>query len=173
MTKEDVLNSLHISIQSEFIPYSRSKNAKPSPKLNDLSLNWKVKFKYGSLDVLTTNYSAGCGHCPSYLFYQKNKCTDYAQQIRTECETGKTYRVNSSFDKKINPNIGDVIYCLLLDSEAINYPTFENWAKEFDYNTDSRQAEEIYRQCLTIGLSLRVALGEENLKLLNEAFQDY
>jgi hypothetical protein len=75
--------------------------------------------------------------------------------------------------KTIMPDKLDVIYSLISDSDAIEYGSFEEWAENFDYETDSRKAEAIYRTCLEFGLKLRRALGDKALTELREAFQDY
>jgi hypothetical protein len=60
-----------------------------------------------------------------------------------------------------------------MDADAIDHATFADWASDFGYETDSRQAERIYKQCLEIGLKLRAMLGDSTLSELREAAQDY
>ena len=71
------------------------------------------------------------------------------------------------------PDIKDVLYSLILDSNVLNYPEFEEWASDCGYETDSRKAESIYRDCLKNALKMRGSLGESLLAQLSEAFQDY
>tara|TARA_R110000796_G_scaffold242533_3_gene364638 strand:+ start:809 stop:1477 length:669 start_codon:yes stop_codon:yes gene_type:complete len=55
------LESLGVTVESVFIPFSRSRNAgQDSP-----SLNWSVTVKRQGRAVLTTDYGAGAGHCPA------------------------------------------------------------------------------------------------------------
>jgi hypothetical protein len=44
---------------------------------------------------------------------------------------------------------------------------------ECGFNSDSRKDEAIYKQCLEIGLKLRLMVGDVKLKELREAAQDY
>jgi hypothetical protein len=44
------------------------------------------------------------------------------------------------------PNYDSVMACLVRDAEALNQ-TFENWALEFGYDTDSRKAYAIWEAC--------------------------
>lgn len=69
--------------------------------------------------------------------------------------------------------IQDVIHGLLSDGDAIDHPTYESWASDFGYDTDSRKGEALYRTCLEIGLKLRSSLGDENLRKLRDEFQGY
>jgi hypothetical protein len=71
------------------------------------------------------------------------------------------------------PKCDDVIYSLLMDVDAIDHPTFEQWADCVGYDKDSRKAESIYRACIETGLKLRAALGDKALADLREKFADY
>lgn len=57
------------------------------------------------------------------------------------------------------PDLGNVLYCLASDSRASDYRFFEDWAGDFGYETDSREAEHIYRQCLDQARKLRDLFG--------------
>jgi hypothetical protein len=71
------------------------------------------------------------------------------------------------------PDPVDVIWSLTRDSDALDYPTFEEWAASFGYDPDSRSGEAIYRQCLEIALKMRGSIGEAGLSELIEAGQDF
>lgn len=100
-----------------------------------------------------------------------------------ECESGFPMEIEpwsrgSTFKRKpkapaIVPDPVDVLYSLTLDSDVLNYGTFEDWAAEFGYDTDSRSAESTYRACLEIALKLRTAIGEAGMDTLKTAFEDY
>lgn len=64
------------------------------------------------------------------------------------------------------PTIEDVLSSLALESSVLDYATFEEWATDFGYDTDSIKAEKTYRACLENTLRFRNFLGEENLKKL-------
>lgn len=70
--------------------------------------------------------------------------------------------------RRIKPTTADILSCLCLDSSAIDYPSYEDWAKEFGYAEDSRAGEKIYRACLATGLKLRAVLGDAVLTELRE-----
>lgn len=207
-----VIESLGLSVESEFVPWSKSRNKDEDHP----SLNWKVTVKRDGHDVLTTDYSAGMAHCPGYgakkapstfqphnyrnasgkpyagtaSMYRSAKPHEILSQYRdkicaAECESGFPMEIDpwgrgneNTFKRKpkapaIMPDPVDILYSLAMDSDVLNYGTFEDWASEFGYDTDSRSAESVYRACLEIALKIRVAIGEDGLERLREAFQDY
>lgn len=164
---------LGLTVHAEFVPWSRSRNVAPNTHAKDRSLNWKVTVKRGDVTVLTTDYQAGIGHCPSYRPHDR-WTLDYTAVIETETETGRTYtKPPHRPGPTINPKPADVVYSLTLDASVLDYATFEDWASDLGYDPDSRKAEAAYRTCLEIALKLRVALGEDGLKRLRDACEDY
>lgn len=169
----DVMAALGLEVTSEFVPFSQSRNrGEKSP-----SLNWRVTLHKGGREVLTTDYMAGCGHCPSYRpsVYQSS---DSAIATRWECENGRKANMRYSLGvvgggKPILPNPVDVLYSLVSDSDVLDYGSFEDWAECFGYDTDSRKAEAIWKSCIEMALKLRGAIGDVGLSQLREAFQDY
>lgn len=169
-----------LTIESEFVPFSKSCNKDNK----DMSLNWRVTLVYNGQKILTTDYSAGIGHCPSYKQGQR-MTIDYHELIKYECEKGKPAGyfsdslnqvmppINEKKRKEeIKPDSANVLYSLLMDSEVLNFSSFESWADEFGYNPDSKKDEKIYDECLKIALSFR-QLGESTIEELKEVFQDY
>jgi hypothetical protein len=167
------IDKLGLTIESKFVPWSQSRNKDEKHP----SLNWRVTVKRRGADVLTTDYMAGSGHCPA----SKRKDRYMKEQlIMWECEHGKrafagpsTDRIMQADKQPITPDPLDVIHSLVMDSDVINHSTFESWASEFGYDTDSRKAESIYRACLDIALKLRNAIGDDGMRQLQQAGQDY
>lgn len=162
---------LKLTVESEFIPFSKSRNkADKHP-----SLNWRVTVKRDGREVLTTLYSAGSAHCPA----NKQKDPYYKREgIVWECENGRRANVlpsvgvtGGSIKNRIMPDAADVIVSLVLDSDVMDSGTFEEWARNCGYEPDSRNAESIYRACLEIALKLRNGIGESGLALLRDAAQ--
>ena len=158
-------------MESVFVPWSQSRNK------NDKypSLNWKVTIKYNGKEVLTTDYMSGCGHCPSY---SQRETYESKISVKEECEKGIKVRTGSTGltfpdrKKPILPNFADVMYSLVMDSEAFEYD-FEDWCGNFGYETDSRKAEKIYNECQEIALKLIRVIGTDGLQKLRDAYQDY
>lgn len=153
-----------VTVSAEFVPWSRSRNAaERSP-----SLNWRVTVKRNGRDILMTDYSAGMGHAPAYKAAVGLKTSIYnMERITRECETGKANNV------AILPDSCDVLYSLLLDASVLDYPTYEDWASDFGYDTDSRNGEAIYHACLETALELRAGLGDAGLTALQQSTDGY
>jgi hypothetical protein len=173
--------ALGLTVEAVFVPFSQSRN-----KANkDRSLNWTVTVKRNGRDVLTTDYSAGVAHCPSYetkVSPHWNRPDRMWRAALCEFETEAGFKARgfttwggftANREKPIEPGALNVLYSLNMDADALNYATFEDWAATFGYDPDSRSGEAIYRACLEIGLKLRAALGDAGLAKLNDIFQDY
>jgi hypothetical protein len=170
---------LGLTITAEFVPWSKSRNAKPDAKIGERSLNWHVTLKRGDRDVLNTDYFAGIGHCPSYKHGKHDH--DIARCVIYECEHGvkawlsrNTDTVSSASPRKpILPDATDIMYGLISNSSALDHADFESWASDFGYDTDSRSAERTYLACLKSALALRAAVGESGLAALTAAVEGY
>lgn len=173
MTPAEAIQQFKLDIKTEFVPFSKSRNTKE----RDPSLNWRVTLTRDGRDLLTVDYMAGLAHTPAYKTAKGNIKSLYNNnRIRTECEEGFYAAQESEFrvtTRPILPKIEDVIYSLITDAAALEYPTYEEWANDLGYSPDSRSGEKIYRACLEIALKLRAGLGETALSILREAFQDY
>jgi hypothetical protein len=183
-----IVSGLGITIKSEFVPFSKSRNAKEKHK----TLNWKVTLYKDGREVICTDYSAGVAYCPAYkLSVREAGGHDSIMRhgmIAWECENGYAARafdhannpegytvreLNTKSRKPIEPNALDVIYSLMADADVLNEFSYEDWAANTGYDPDSRKGEALYRSCLEIALKLRNGIGEKALAELREAFQDY
>ena len=121
----------------------------------------------------TFEYSMGCGHCK---IKSVNKGTDIWSNpvIADEPRIEQVYASNKMptlpYGEAVTPELTDALYCLVMDSDAIDYPTFEDWASNFGYDEDSREAEKAYKACLETALKLRQLVDIDKAR---EAFQDY
>jgi len=60
------------------------------------------------------------------------------------------------------PDAAHVLDCLASDASSYeNAQSFEDWASEFGYDTDSRKAERIYRIVKRQAEQLKRTLGDE------------
>lgn len=168
------IKEMGLRLESKFIPFSQSRNKNEKYP----SLNWVVTLYQNDRKILSTDYMAGSAHCPSYN-NKKVKGYDKDQLIKKECETGfacvymwSLNYISENRKKPILPDIKDVLYSLLIDSDALNYE-FSEWASNFGYEEDSRKAEKIYNECVNHGLQMLRVLGQENIQELREVYQDY
>lgn len=165
-TAENAMAAHGLTATAKFVPFSQT--GKKATKLFDYSLNWMIAVHKDGREVLSSPYSAGVGHCPSYPENAPRGIrADAAEAVRRECETGR------SKGKPIPCDTVSAFYCLLSDAEAIDCGSFEEWADNLGFDPDSRSAEKTYRICLETGLKLQNSLGDTVLSALREAFQDF
>lgn len=173
------VDALKLSYRAYFVPFSKSRNAKKNAKPSDYSLNWHVSIANGSR-TLTTDYQQGIAHIPGYQQRMSGRMSvDEFDSIKRACETGKAGGRDSNLGIYLGakpipaPELRDVLHSLVLDAGALDYASFEDWAADFGYDTDSREAERIYKACVKIGLELRALIGDAGIASLREAAQDY
>ena len=72
------------------------------------------------------------------------------------------------------PTLADVLYGLVLDgSIAINPETFEDWAADLGFDSDSIKARDTYFECQQIGATLFNMMTRRTFEALHEATADY
>jgi len=176
-TLKAAVEALGLDYKAEFVPWSKSRNAKKPPvKPGDYSLNWKVTITAKNGRAITTDYMQGIAHIPGYK--QARMTVDEFEALKYACEQGNTARL-SNFGTPLGPKpipapaLHDVMYSLLMDAEAIDVGSFEEWASNFGYGTDSREAERLYKACMDTALKLRAMLGDSTITALRESAQDY
>lgn len=64
-----------------------------------------------------------------------------------------------------DPEIKDLLHSLSMDARGVeDHQTFEQWAREYGYDEDSRKAEKSYNLTRKIANSLKKFLGDELYK---------
>lgn len=176
---EGIAARVGLTMSAEFVPFSRSRNAKPVESKGPSkaskpwrSLNWRIALSHRGREILSTDYSAGEAHAPSYK--HGDRSADRAEAVAIEIETGKVAHfvpggVVAGHKPVPAPPLGNVLQSLASDSDVVDAGGFESWARDYGYDTDSRSAEAIYRACLDIALKLRGELGERGLAELRLA----
>mgnify|MGYP000579611485 CR=1 FL=1 len=158
-------------------------NERGAVKMDDLSktmLDYDVTISFRGRHAITSEYHMGIGHIPDWN-HRGVLTIDKWKALKEVFKTGRVGKgwsdVLSAFIgpnlKPILPEMRDVIWSFIQDSDVINYESFEQWADEVGYDPDSRSAEKTYHACLTTALKLRNAIGEVKLAELRELFQDY
>ena len=61
------------------------------------------------------------------------------------------------------PLARDVMNCLISDSSSVQGRSFEDWASDMGYDTDSRKAERTYDIIVRQSKNLKLFLGKETL----------
>lgn len=129
--------------------------------IDDKNINWIC-----SINGYTFEYHQGFG----FIKYKKEPETIVVRNL-TEgqkisiCKSRKLYGSITLWDinnldviwiKK--PELDSLLYCLFLDSDAINY-SFNDWCDSLGYDNDSIKAKKIYDDCIENYHKLKKALG--------------
>lgn len=88
MAREELLKAMEkyaVTVDAEFVPYSQARKIKGRGE-GTPTLNWRVTLRTGGREALTTDYTAGCAHCPSYK--QGDNSAIHWEVVRAECQTG-------------------------------------------------------------------------------------
>lgn len=188
----NAIAELGLAINSEFVPFSQSRNKAQKYR----SLNWRVTLTRNGREVVTTDYSAGVGHCSDYTrrmrpAYEQRLCEEFetekgkearmmvslshvmARSVPNPSNDANERRARPMVPKLMLPDTADVVHSLIVDASVLDSSGFESWAADFGYDTDSREAEKTYRACLEIALKIRAGIGEHGLEKLRNAAQDY
>ncbi len=66
------------------------------------------------------------------------------------------------------PTFDEVLLCLVQDAGARHFESFEAWAAEHGYDSDSRKAEAVYRACMECAKALlKLFAGETELQRIS------
>lgn len=168
----ELLKQCGIEYKFTFVPkiYADIEDCMTSKSLSSLQFDWKV-----SIQGETFEYHQGLGLQQSTKNLKTYGSINFgdAEKIKWAL-CGKRYITAGGMPslKPKTPEITDVIYCLLSDSDAIEY-NFTEWANDFGYDTDSIKAEKVYQACVETGRKLNRIFSPKDLESLRELLQDY
>lgn len=84
--------------------------------------------------------------------------TFQGRSMTLKFHTGSGHRRNG---QPTPPNIGDILSSVALDaSSVLNARSFEDWAGDFGYDSDSRKAEAMFKACTEQTEELHELLGD-------------
>jgi hypothetical protein len=86
--------------------------------------------------------------------------SEQKEKIARKCFERNYHMMTFQVFAVVNPELDQVLYCLFSDSEAHN-DSFENWADNFGYDSDSIAAKKIYDACIENYFKLKKALGKD------------
>jgi hypothetical protein len=66
------------------------------------------------------------------------------------------------------PTAEEVLDCMLMEASALDYDTFEDWASDFGYDSDSIKARDLFHFIRRQSKNLIKLLGRENFRLAME-----
>ena len=137
---------------------------------------------------ISTDYMKGSGHLEMSISQSAHdhvsvKKRDLLRAKNECCEIGKyptglwgsnvkVKYISGKPAKFPSPTIDEVFYSLSMDSEASNY-SFEEWADNYGYDSDSISANDIYKACQKIAKEFNKMLSVKQREELSELLQDY
>lgn len=130
-----------------------SKNPEP--------FKWTCKLVMNGKKSAGFDYSMGIGHVEKFGRVDAAKKTwgrASSEELKKSLVFNESFFSGSVF-RAAPPNISDFLQCLALDSYAMQCDFFEDWAQEFGYDTDSREAYRVYKACLKNARKLRDFIG--------------
>jgi len=154
---------------------AQSKDSKPWPNVAynvTLKRNgkpvWTGPFKLGLGYVDPSKAQSFCWHSPEEAMlnaWKRKSCADFVDK-----ELHATVAAKLAQAQKVTPKLDDVLNSLLSDGSAyFDAQSFEEWACESGYDSDSRKAETIWKACDEIGRKLARAFTAQELEELREA----
>jgi hypothetical protein len=169
--------ALPLTYTATFVPQSVSRNAGEKHR----TINWRIALTPGKVGApvhdkkpVLCDYSQGIGHIPKNSHIRPHTNDAHAQEYEAS-EKGRYFKGSSGWLTVVlpPPNVRDVFYSLVLDASVLNCDTFEEWAADYGYDTDSRAAEDTYRTCLAQSRAFVALIGTQALRQLETLFQDY
>lgn len=155
MTRENIVMS------SEFVPASQTDRPH--------AINWRVTFR-SPRSVFSIPYSYGYGVLIGYKT-QHGTPTDALAALGNPQATGTYFPPDQLRLAPVPvppPALADVLRCILLDSDVRHYESFEEFALNMGYDTDSRSAERVYNDCILNTLRAMACFGSTVLEELEE-----
>jgi len=152
---------------------------KDSVRWNKEASHWAIKVsRKDSRYSIETVYSMGAAHrrwrsgggvkleARGRYSEQQLQQLGFVPGKRVEWQTGKQTawlkEARRVLSEPTPPDLRDVLWSLCLDSMAYeNAASFEDYAIEYGYSTDSRKAERIYRECGETCKKLKAMIGLE------------
>ena len=167
------LAALGLSLDHKHIPMAGSLDTKTT------TVDFRVTLMYNGRDAITTEYHMGLGHCTATSESKRpaprlpNLTMDYFNSLQGTLRGEKAHRWDDIRWTLPTPALAGVLSSLLLDSSVLDYPTFESWASDCGYDTDSRKAEAIYNACLANALKLTAGIPRDVLGAARDILADY
>lgn len=182
---DEGLAAAGLSMTAVFVPQSRSRHAISADKRSggycgkgEPCINWRCTVLLDGRELWAGDYAQGIGHVskPVAAWIRRecgpDTCIAANAAYMELCETQKIARRGFPGNAIAAPLLRDVFYNILQDGDAYAM-SFEEWADNYGYDTDSRKAEATYRECAAIGRALNAGLSPEAVDGLRELFQDY
>jgi hypothetical protein len=161
----------------------------PTPHNADgwIAIEYPVTLSRHGKPVISTTYKMGIGHFekqtlshiaktfrPVENTIRKNGFSVIRRLQPKDQNTALEIITAAARNYKMQPELANVVAALLMDgSPDFDAETFENWAVNYGYDTDSRTAEKTYSECVRTGQAIRRAVSADELKTLRSAAAEH
>jgi hypothetical protein len=174
--RRDALLAKHgITYSYRFVPHSQSSNS----AAETLTLNWIVTVTNGKT-TYETEFHKGIGHLryewnSPYVVMNAQQRSATQAALKEASETGRSADIHLEGRGVVvngdlpfpDPTFDEVLWCLVQDAGARHFGSFEAWAAEHGYDSDSRKAEAVLRACMECAQALlKLVAGEAELERL-------
>lgn len=143
---------------------------------------YNVRLLYKGREVILMPYKLGVGHVsipkrwedqPADLtqdeLYAFNTLRNNPHASLKDKALHASFAAKLAKAQKVAPKLADVLHSLCMDGEAFfNAQSFEDWAADFGYDHDSREAEKTFRLCDEIGRKLARGIPADVLQQVRE-----
>lgn len=159
----------------------------PTPNVTEdgwPNIKYEVALFFKGKELIHMPYSLGVGHVTSgkshtlklsdaeETMLQTWKAHPYTKFQQTQLQANLATKL--ARDQKVKPQLVDVLYSLLSDGSAhFHSLSFEEWAGDCGYSSDSIKAKEIYDKCVEIGRTLKSRLPDETLEKVQELLANF
>lgn len=184
MNMSQFIESCGLSMSAVSIP-SRTDTHNETPedeKWREGASHWRVTLTNQAGKAYSVEYSMGSAHrvwkkgaglhvrtYSGYIDCERREVKD-GERLTQKYMNPKTIHLAEmvrELSEPVPPTTEDVLESLRLDvMGADNADTFEDWAAECGYSTDSRRAESVYVACCDAAKRLRGLLGRANYETL-------
>lgn len=141
--------------------------------LRDSKVIWSGRYSQGigCFDVKEViRYARRWGH---YAWANGLKRHGLSGRFKDKLGLVRLLAAFASGNKK-KPRVDDVLYACFLDGQPdFDCQSFEDFAFEMGYDTDSIKARKIYDECLSTGRQFRAAFDHQELEKLREAAHEH
>ena len=149
-------------------------------------ISYVVAVDHAGQEVWKGNYHIGVGHVDpkkagnAWNGFQASKLTESERAMLHAWQTRPGVKFSDPLNQaklaaklakmqSVTPQLEDVCHSLLSDGAAhFDSLTFEEWASDLGYDTDSRKAEKTFTACVEIGRAFARSISREKLECLRE-----
>ena len=150
-----------------------------------LCVTYPVSLIRNQLVLWSGRYSQGIGHFDvkevirytrqRRLFAWQNGLEKHGLSCRFKDKRGLVELLASfALSTKKHPDVSDVLFSCLIEGQAdFDCYSFEDFASELGYNSDSIKAHKMFEECCATGRTFRAAFDSLELEQLLEAANEY